>query len=126
MGVGPGDPDLLTLAAVGAWLAVSIAAFAVIPGGFAANLSGWWSDLADFQDQLDGIGVPLVASTEFINISAAHALTVIDDWFTGAPGFKLDHIGAGEKDACPRWPEQIVSDVFKAGVFILQQFRRLR
>ena len=74
-------------AAVAAWAAVSIAAFAVIPGGFASNLSGWWSDLADFQDQLDGQGVPVVASTEFINISAAHALTVIDDWFVGAPGF---------------------------------------
>ncbi|MEO2139315.1 MAG: glycosyltransferase 87 family protein, partial [Thermoleophilia bacterium] len=62
-------------AAVAAWAALSIAAFAVIPGGFASNLSGWWSDLADFQDQLDGQGVPVVASTEFINISAAHALT---------------------------------------------------
>ncbi len=66
--------------AVAVWLAISVAAFAVFPGGFAHNIRTWWGDLAQFQSQTD------VAADLYTNLSATHALTVVGGWLQSAPG----------------------------------------
>ena len=81
-----------TLAAVGAWLIISVAAFAALPGGVFSNLSAWWSDLGAFDAQVDRLGVPLVASDDVVNLSASHTLTLLSgpggalrDWVLANP-----------------------------------------
>jgi hypothetical protein len=73
--------------AVAVWLAISVAAFAVFPGGFAHNIRTWWGDLAQFQSQTD------VAADLYTNLSASHALTVVGGWLQSAPG-PLEEFGS--------------------------------
>lgn len=84
-------------AAAAAWVALTLALFAVLPGGFITNIRGWWSDVGRLQSSVD------VASDIPLNPSASHALTLVGDGLAGLQGL-LGAVGAGLTDAVRAYP----------------------
>jgi len=98
------------LAAVAAFVAITVPSFALTAGGLTAGLSAWWSNISGFQG-VGGLWIDSIANT-----SMARGVVIVGTWLAQGPG-PIGAFGAWLINSAVMYPLGVV--VFVVGAFLL-------